>query len=138
MTLEMVKEIIDQSVFSLTFLKYMKDINTNDQKLILNLSYLDVSVNSEKDLVYLTILLATIEKWKESLDSGGNLGSLQNNLSKAFDCLPQDLRIAKLHAYGLDMPSLKLLHSYLTKRRQGVKINNIYSSWSEILFEVSQ
>ena len=29
MTLEMVKEIIDQSVFSLTFLKYMKD-NTND------------------------------------------------------------------------------------------------------------
>ena len=59
-------------------------------------------------------------------------------LSKEFDCLPHDLLVAKLHAYGLDMPSLKLLHSYLTKRRQRVKINNTYSSWSEILFGVPQ
>ena len=36
------------------------------------------------------------------------------------------------------MPSLKLLHSYLTKERQRVKINNTYSSWSEILFGVPQ
>ena len=36
------------------------------------------------------------------------------------------------------MPSLKLLHTYLTKRRQRVKINNTYSSWSEILFGVPQ
>ena len=60
------------------------------------------------------------------------------DLSKVFDCLPHDLLIAKLHAYGLDMASLKLLHSYLTKRRQRVKINNTYSSWSEILFGVPQ
>ena len=59
-------------------------------------------------------------------------------LSKVFDCLPHDLLVAKLHAYGLDMPSLKLLHSYLTKRRQRVKINNTYSSWSEIPFGVPQ
>ena len=79
-----------------------------------------------------------IEKWRKSLDSGGNVGALLADLSKAFDCLPHDLLIAKLHAYGLDMPSLKLLHSYLTKRRQRVKINNTYSSWSEILFGVPQ
>ena len=42
------------------------------------------------------------------------------DLSKAFDCLPHELLIAKLHACGLDMPSLKLQHSYLTKRRQRV------------------
>ena len=36
------------------------------------------------------------------------------------------------------MSSLKLLHSYLTKRRQRVKINNTYLSWSEILFGVPQ
>ena len=36
------------------------------------------------------------------------------------------------------MSSLKLLHSYLTKRRQSVKINSTYSSWSEILFGVPQ
>ena len=79
-----------------------------------------------------------IEKRRESLDSDGNSEALLTDLSKAFDRLPYDLLIAKLHAYGLDMPSLKLLHSYLTKRRQRVKINNTYSSWSEILFGVPQ
>ena len=67
-----------------------------------------------------------------------NFGGLLTDLSKAFDCLPHDLLIAKLHAYGLDMPSLELLHFYLTKRRQRVKIDNTYSSWSGILFGVPQ
>ena len=62
-----------------------------------------------------------IEKWRESFDSSGNFGALLTDLSNAFHCLPHDLLIAKLHQYGLDMPSLKLLHSYLTKGRQRVK-----------------
>ena len=49
-----------------------------------------------------------------------------------------ELLIAKLHAYGVGIPSLKLLHSYLTKRKQRVKLNGMYSSWSEILFGVPQ
>ena len=36
------------------------------------------------------------------------------------------------------MPSLKLINSYLFKRRQRIKINDVYSSWSEILFGVPQ
>ena len=69
-----------------------------------------------------------IEKWRKSLDSDGNYGALSTDLSKAFHCLPHDLLIAKLHACGLDVPPWKLLHSYLTKRRQRGNINNIYSS----------
>ena len=79
-----------------------------------------------------------IEKWRESLDQGGAYGALLTDLSKAFDCLPHDLLIAKLHAYGLDIKSLKLMFSYLTNRKQRVKINGTYSSWSEILFGVPQ
>ena len=73
-----------------------------------------------------------IEKWRESLDQR----SLLTDLSKAFNCLPHELIIAKLHACGVDMPSLKLINSYLSKRRQRIKINDVYSSWSEILFGV--
>ena len=79
-----------------------------------------------------------IEKWRKLLDAGGAFGALLTDLSKAFDCLPHELLIAKLHAYGVDVPSLKLLHSYLTKRMQRVKLNGTYSLWSEILFGVPQ
>ena len=75
-----------------------------------------------------------IEKWKESLDQGGTYGALLTDLLKAFECVPYELIIAKLHTYGVHVPSLKLINSYLSKRRQRLKINDVYSSWSEILF----
>ena len=78
------------------------------------------------------------EKWKKSLDEGGAFGALLIDLSKAFNCLSRELVIAKLHAYGVDIPSLKLLHSYLTKRKQRVKLNGKYSLWSKTIFGVPQ
>ena len=46
------------------------------------------------------------------------------DLSKAYNCLPHDLLIGKLEAYGLDMNSLALLYSYLNNRCQRVKIGS--------------
>ena len=57
---------------------------------------------------------------------------------KAFHCLPNELLITKPHVYGVDITSLKLLHSCLTKRKQRVKLNGTYNSWSEIIFGVPQ
>ena len=48
-------------------------------------------------------LVAMIEKWKICIDNGGSCGALLTDLSKAFDCLPHDLLLAKLHAYGIDI-----------------------------------
>ena len=59
-------------------------------------------------------------------------------LSKAFDCLPHDLLLAKLHAYGIDTKSLNLLSSYLSNRKQRVRVGNFYSSWHDILTGVPQ
>ena len=50
----------------------------------------------------------------------------------------QKFLIAKLDAYGFDKTSLKLVHSYLSNRKQRVKINERYSSWIEILFGVPE
>ena len=83
-------------------------------------------------------LLTMTEKWRASLDQNRTCAVLLADLSKAFDCLTYDLLIAKLHAYGCDLPSLKLLNSYLGNKHQRVKINNFYSSWEEILFGVLQ
>ena len=66
------------------------------------------------------------------------LGLLLTDLSKAFDCLQHDLLIAKLYAYGCSTNSLKLLLSYLTGRKHTTKINQSYSTWTDIIFRVPQ
>ena len=48
-------------------------------------------------------LLVMIEKWQQSLDKGAHYGALLKDLSKAFDCLSNDLPIAKLHTYGFEV-----------------------------------
>ena len=56
------------------------------------------------------------------------------DLSKAFDCIPHDL----IHAYGFEENALVLVYSYLKKRKQSVRINNVYSSFQEIVSGVPQ
>ena len=53
------------------------------------------------------------------------------DLSKAFDCIPLDLIIAKLAAYEIERETLKLIYSYLKGRKQCVRINNTYSDYNE-------
>ena len=72
-------------------------------------------------------LVAMIEKWKKSLDSKGSFGALLTDLSKAFDCIPRKLMIAKLDTYGFDLKTLTLVFNNLRNRKQRVKINSSYS-----------
>ena len=83
-------------------------------------------------------LLAMLEKWKRSVDNSKMFGALLTDLSKAFDCLDHELLIAKLNAYGFSLTALKLVHNYLSNRKQRTKINSTYSSLLEIIFGVPQ
>ena len=65
-------------------------------------------------------------------------GAILMDLSKAFDCMPHGLLIAKLEAYGLSGNSIKIMRSYLTGRKQRVKIGNGTSEWADILKGVPQ
>ena len=66
-------------------------------------------------------------------DIRGHFSALLTDLSKAFDCLPHDLLIAKLDAYGFKNDALYLIFNYLNNRNQRVKINSSFSSFQNII-----
>ena len=52
------------------------------------------------------VLIRMVEEWKENLDNNLIVGAVLTGISKAFDCIPHDLLIAKLSTYGLNSDSL--------------------------------
>ena len=89
-------------------------------------------------LTALNVLVCLIEEWRQKLDSNHFVGAVLMDLSKAFDCIPHDLLIAKLSAYGLSDEVLAFLFSYLNGRQQSIKINNFYSVFQLILLGLPQ
>ena len=53
------------------------------------------------------ILIRLLEEWREKSDKNFILGAVLMDLSKAFDCIPHDLIIAKLAVYGIERETLK-------------------------------
>ena len=63
-------------------------------------------------------LFKLLQQCQKELDNSGLVGTILMDLSKAYGCLPHDLIIAKLEAYGLSKSSLSLLLDYLTSRKK--------------------
>ena len=84
------------------------------------------------------ILISLTEEWRKKLDNNFVAGAVLTDLSKAFDCIPHDLIIAKLSAYNFSDEALSYIYSYLTNRRQCVHINNTHSQLETIISGVPQ
>jgi hypothetical protein len=67
----------------------------------------------------------------EALDKNCFVSAVLMDLSKAFDCLPHIL-LDKLSAYGVSSQSVSLLKSYLSNRKQQIKVNSVLSDWADI------
>ena len=91
-------------------------------------------------------LFKLLQAWQKELNNSGFIGTILMDLSKAYDCLPHNLLIAKLGAYGLDRSSLRQLNlSHLSKSKwypnsskQRTKVGSSYSNWSDIKRGISQ
>ena len=62
--------------------------------------------------------LVTMQIVRKIRDEKGVFVVVLNNMSKAFDCIPHQLVIAKLSTYGFDMKSLALISEKKKKRKQ--------------------
>ena len=62
------------------------------------------------------VLIRLLEEWREGLDNDFAVWGIFMDLPKAFDCIPHDLLIGKLNAYGFDDYLMHYLYSYLDNR----------------------
>ena len=75
---------------------------------------------------------------KQALDGNFVVETVFKDLSKAFDCVPHDLLIAKLDSYGFSEKSAVFLYSYIKRRKQNVKIDNTLSTFQSLISGVPQ
>ena len=84
------------------------------------------------------VLLKLTEEWRRHLDKNKVVGAVLMDLSKAFDCIPHELLIAKLAAYNFDKGTLEFMLSYLKGRKQTVNVKGKLSSFLDVLAGVPQ
>ena len=76
------------------------------------------------------VILRLTELWRNALDNNKYVGTVAMDLSKAFDCMPHGLLLAKLHAYGVSSRACLFLSNYLENRMQRVKVMDACSDWT--------
>jgi exonuclease III len=85
-----------------------------------------------------SVLTKLIEDWKAALDKRETVGVVLLDMSKAFDSIDHALLLKKLPAYGVDELAVRLIGSYLSDRKQQVKIRGTTSDWKDVLKGVPQ
>ena len=74
-----------------------------------------------------TQLLHALNDWTLSLVERPSTDVVYLDFSKAFDSFPHTRLLLKLQAYGINSQLLSWFESFLTGRRQCVKINGVLS-----------
>ena len=78
------------------------------------------------------------EKMNEARDNSKVCAAVLTDLSKAFDCILNDLLIAKLHACNFGFKSLKVIFASLNDSIQVTKTGSFYSETLQIIYCVLQ
>lgn len=83
-------------------------------------------------------LLKVLDIWTERLEAGGQIDVVYTDFEKAFDRVPHKRLISKLESYGVNKDIIAWIAAFLYKRKQRVRINGVYSSWTEVISGVPQ
>ena len=83
-------------------------------------------------------LITLTEKIKQALDNGQFSCGVFIDLQKAFDTVDINILLRKLELYGIRGKCNQWFHSYLTDRRQYVRVNGKNSGFKQIFYGVPQ
>jgi exonuclease III len=85
-----------------------------------------------------TALQAVLSKWRENLDDGLVTVAVFLDFKRAFETIDRSKLIEKLSNYGFGEASLQLLNSFLSGRKQYVRVNNKKSDTIDVNIGVPQ
>ena len=85
-----------------------------------------------------TQLLYYLDKCCESISEGKVVDSIYFDFAKAFDTVPHRRLCKKLKAYGIDGSIADWITSFLTERKQLVKVNQSHSSIDDVISGIPQ
>ena len=83
-------------------------------------------------------LLYVIHEWFKELEAGNEVCAIFFDIRKAFDSVPHQLLLDKLHALNLDPVIVFWIRSYLTERKQHVVVGGHSSTDMPVLSGVPQ
>ena len=120
--------------------KAMESINKDDilaymvsNKLLINLQHGFVLGKSCQSNLLLTLNFLT-----ESIENGNDADLVYLHFTKAFDSVPHNRLICKLHNYGISGHLLLWIRNFLSHRRQQVRVNDTLSNWENVTSGVPQ
>ena len=85
-----------------------------------------------------TQLLDSLEAWNNIMEESGCVDIIYTDFSKAFDSVPCERLLRKVESYGIQGNLLKWVESFLSSRRQRVKVGGSLSQWAPVKSGVPQ
>ena len=83
-------------------------------------------------------LLKILDDWTEILEYGGQIDVIYTDFEKAFDRVPHNRLISKLHSYNINVDIINWIKAYLENRVQRVRINSCFSNWANVISGIPQ
>ena len=83
-------------------------------------------------------LLAAQDKWLQDMDSGAYVGAIMIDMAKAFDSVQHNLLLEELTTIGCSENAVNWFTSYLSNRKQRVRVGHITTPWKAISKGVPQ